>query len=484
MAMIKCMECGNPISDKANSCPKCGCPVVLKSDTPSKEKKSNGKIGCLSIFVILMVLTAIAEPSNKRHREKNNKTAPKVEVDVKRQSTRKEASTPHVDTQGEKQEELARLEAKKAADALKNRLKNLRIFKDELGTKNYIKDIRLSNKHDNSLTVTVDDEFLFRSDESKKQEHLDIQKFWEELCDDSASIQIVDLDGDEVVFTNSLGSLIIVATPRLSRLEKEKAEKKLLRNKVSAKLLVLGGMSSEVQESSFMLECVANPRGKGFLVKTVFNKSPYLWCVLLPEKVFPLNGLASSWNKGEGWPGDNLTDWEVTGLPPFAKPEYFTELFSRCNTGEWRMSEADSFADSESAEIERYRASAEFKLANDSFEKAEATRRKESELQLNKFIAVLKAKKLNYLVSVEGKDYSGNPSVSTASIYVNENFIKMDRATVLKHTRGMLTIWEKIRATAKETNASKARVLIIDSTGKMVAGSTLDDNTEVWTVKK
>ena len=27
MALIKCTECGNPVSDKANNCPHCGCPV-------------------------------------------------------------------------------------------------------------------------------------------------------------------------------------------------------------------------------------------------------------------------------------------------------------------------------------------------------------------------------------------------------------------------------------------------------------------------
>ncbi|MGO5292919.1 zinc-ribbon domain-containing protein [Porcincola sp. LCP21S3_C12] len=27
MAMIKCTECGHTVSDKANACPECGCPV-------------------------------------------------------------------------------------------------------------------------------------------------------------------------------------------------------------------------------------------------------------------------------------------------------------------------------------------------------------------------------------------------------------------------------------------------------------------------
>ena len=27
MALIKCSECGNDVSDKAKACPNCGCPV-------------------------------------------------------------------------------------------------------------------------------------------------------------------------------------------------------------------------------------------------------------------------------------------------------------------------------------------------------------------------------------------------------------------------------------------------------------------------
>lgn len=34
MALIKCTECGNMVSDKADRCPHCGCPVsVILSET-------------------------------------------------------------------------------------------------------------------------------------------------------------------------------------------------------------------------------------------------------------------------------------------------------------------------------------------------------------------------------------------------------------------------------------------------------------------
>lgn len=44
MALIKCIECGHEVSDKASMCPKCGCPVEFnEEDTPkvSENVKSN-----------------------------------------------------------------------------------------------------------------------------------------------------------------------------------------------------------------------------------------------------------------------------------------------------------------------------------------------------------------------------------------------------------------------------------------------------------
>lgn len=43
MALIKCGECGNQVSDKASSCPKCGAPIseniqVVEVATPPKSR--------------------------------------------------------------------------------------------------------------------------------------------------------------------------------------------------------------------------------------------------------------------------------------------------------------------------------------------------------------------------------------------------------------------------------------------------------------
>ncbi len=48
MAMIYCKECGKEISDKAEKCPHCGCPVQPKS-----QKSSNGKVSGLSVTALV-----------------------------------------------------------------------------------------------------------------------------------------------------------------------------------------------------------------------------------------------------------------------------------------------------------------------------------------------------------------------------------------------------------------------------------------------
>ena len=69
MALIKCPECGNMISDMAEECPKCGCPVGqittslpkrVISNGVSQRKDTNkglyGVIGTLSLFLLALVV--------------------------------------------------------------------------------------------------------------------------------------------------------------------------------------------------------------------------------------------------------------------------------------------------------------------------------------------------------------------------------------------------------------------------------------------
>ena len=58
MALIKCKECGNQISSKANTCPNCGIPI---NNNTNNGKKSSGCLkGCLMIFIIFFALSIIS----------------------------------------------------------------------------------------------------------------------------------------------------------------------------------------------------------------------------------------------------------------------------------------------------------------------------------------------------------------------------------------------------------------------------------------
>lgn len=58
MALIKCKECGQMVSDMATVCPKCGCPTANQSDgnKPNSKKRSKG----LTITAILSIIVLIA----------------------------------------------------------------------------------------------------------------------------------------------------------------------------------------------------------------------------------------------------------------------------------------------------------------------------------------------------------------------------------------------------------------------------------------
>ncbi len=51
MALIKCEECGKEVSDKATSCPNCGCPIAkIKPNTEVRIKMPNIELGTLGLF--------------------------------------------------------------------------------------------------------------------------------------------------------------------------------------------------------------------------------------------------------------------------------------------------------------------------------------------------------------------------------------------------------------------------------------------------
>lgn len=76
MALIKCNECGNEVSDKAMSCPKCGAPIASAQETKaagtqiktvqetSKKFKLQSILSVLLIIIGFVMLSATGGVSN------------------------------------------------------------------------------------------------------------------------------------------------------------------------------------------------------------------------------------------------------------------------------------------------------------------------------------------------------------------------------------------------------------------------------------
>ena len=56
MALIKCPECNNDISDQAEKCPKCGYELKKTEEPPKDTKKFKGKIDYKYIILGLLVV--------------------------------------------------------------------------------------------------------------------------------------------------------------------------------------------------------------------------------------------------------------------------------------------------------------------------------------------------------------------------------------------------------------------------------------------
>lgn len=56
MAMIKCPECGKEISDRAEACPHCGCPI----DESPLETSEYAKLMVISLIAIFMAVAGFS----------------------------------------------------------------------------------------------------------------------------------------------------------------------------------------------------------------------------------------------------------------------------------------------------------------------------------------------------------------------------------------------------------------------------------------
>lgn len=63
MAIIKCPDCGKEISDRAEACPNCGCPIAAKpvyENAPVAEVKKKKKTGIIIAIIAVIIIAAAA----------------------------------------------------------------------------------------------------------------------------------------------------------------------------------------------------------------------------------------------------------------------------------------------------------------------------------------------------------------------------------------------------------------------------------------
>ena len=182
MALIKCPECGKEISDKASSCPNCGCPIeVQKTEvanniseqpiTGQSPKKLNKKI--IPIAVILVVVAIICaviynvKVVKPRKLEEQNKAAYEEAIALAEKGKYEEANDlfdtiPEYEDVETLQEQLF-YESRvfQCVKSIKERLKNpdsLQIYEVVFFSKEYKDEVYVSDSMMEALNKLIADE--------------------------------------------------------------------------------------------------------------------------------------------------------------------------------------------------------------------------------------------------------------------------------------------------------------------------------------
>jgi hypothetical protein len=113
MALIRCEECQQTVSDKAASCPHCGAPQGLQANPPAlppllqadtKRAPSKNRAGCLVVGLVLFILFLVAMNSG-------DKDAPKQQAANVSEEDRAAIAKKEALEVAKKQEEEARCNA-------------------------------------------------------------------------------------------------------------------------------------------------------------------------------------------------------------------------------------------------------------------------------------------------------------------------------------------------------------------------------------
>ena len=86
MALIKCKECGHEISDKASTCPKCGCPIGNQPNGFNVNNKKSGGKWLTAVLSIVVLIAAVAIAFyvflSKDSNNDSEMTAPQITADA------------------------------------------------------------------------------------------------------------------------------------------------------------------------------------------------------------------------------------------------------------------------------------------------------------------------------------------------------------------------------------------------------------------
>lgn len=225
MALIKCNECGKEISDKASSCPNCGCPItaekedVIKNlDETTNTDKNSKKNKKSSLFIIIVVIAIVVlcgiclifsnketETSHTTSTEQSNSTETTLDKTTTAIDINKITSLDEIKTfaMNDVQNEINALTTEKEALILE--INSYNLYKDNLK--------KVEDFYAKTLLTTenigikmreysiVYAEFILNSDKSNDDKYDDLEEIYDVVYED-----IGDMIYDEI-YENTLDSL-------------------------------------------------------------------------------------------------------------------------------------------------------------------------------------------------------------------------------------------------------------------------------------
>lgn len=148
MAMIICNECGKEVSDKASTCPNCGCPIAQgqpgnyappADDGKGKKKKKKKTGSIIAIVIICLLMLGFCSSDGDEDSSSSSSTSTsttasseKKETETTKETTKKTEAPKETEKKEEPKKEYKKVTAKKLEDDLEgNALKAADTYMDQ-----------------------------------------------------------------------------------------------------------------------------------------------------------------------------------------------------------------------------------------------------------------------------------------------------------------------------------------------------------------